>query len=900
MKKVVNLKLFAIFSLILVLGTAIFCSFSLRQASISANIDKSNANYGYYYNQLSSSAKKFYVALDEMSKSSAFTSGNGDYDLVASGTVTQTQLASYTSGNAELLKAFGIAKDAFNLDHPEIFYVDFDKLSLSIWTKADGTYLAKIDAGRTGSYYIENGFSSATEIAEAQTKIDDEVALFIEEVQGVENKIEKIKIANKEIATKVNYGFGDDTTKTSAHIRSIYGGLVNKLVVCEGYARTFKLFMDKINIPCTIIYGYLLDEENNTYEPHAWNEVRLENGEWYAVDPTLNASNVNNEKYFLIGSDELDADHIADGTVSNCGQKIKYPTLATKNYGVQDIVKTVAVDRANNCIDVAISYNSKNAVQLKDEDNLYLVTQFYEYSSTGIISTAYATALFKHPTNGNKTNLTIYSQWQMAKLYVTSEAPNADEIYYTSKLNADKIIAESDYIENELFGTSKLPPVARFYTPSNNAPLSALETLKIKVEYDEALKKIDENATIQINVTTARDGDMSKYVKVEDVTFDGNKTIEFTFTPSLMYQHNYTAYNFIPTNLVSTKTEVAPKAFTYYFQRKSIICNKVLSGDRLYMEVYGQPTLIDNSDLSMKDWQIDGNNVMQGQRSQMALVVSEPNKQAQDDMKSDVLDKGNIEEKDILSYATYELELDICGVLAKIPAGSYVKLSFGFPKGYSAKDTGVTFKVYHFKYDENGKIDTSKTEEIDCVITEYGLVVTVDNFSPFMVVAFNGDKVAQNSKTIYSRIATNGGQITARNAENQVQTNVASIKENGSITYTITPNENYALDYVLLNKKKIAVNEDNTITLTFAQLEASNTIEFAFVNDSVKENETTNNLTNANLSFQTNYTVSSNENNDDEVATKVDPLITLLISFVVALIAVSLIYMFYKKYNKKA
>ena len=67
----------------------------------------------------------------------------------------------------------------------------------------------------------------------------------------------------------------------------------------------------------------------------------------------------------------------------------------------------------------------------------------------------------------------------------------------------------------------------------------------------------------------------------------------------------------------------------------------------------------------------------------------------------------------------------------------------------------------------------------------------------------------------------------------------------------------------------------------------------------VKENEATNNLTNANLSFQTNYSITSNKN-DDEVATKVDPLITLLISFVVALIAVSLIYMFYKKYNKKA
>jgi hypothetical protein len=57
----------------------------------------------------------------------------------------------------------------------------------------------------------------------------------------------------------------------------IRGVLVNKMAVCNGYAVTFKMFMEMLGIECEMITSFELN--------HAWNRVRLD-GEWYMVDVT--------------------------------------------------------------------------------------------------------------------------------------------------------------------------------------------------------------------------------------------------------------------------------------------------------------------------------------------------------------------------------------------------------------------------------------------------------------------------------------------------------------------------------------------------------------------------------------------------------------------------------------
>lgn len=62
-----------------------------------------------------------------------------------------------------------------------------------------------------------------------------------------------------------------------------YGFLTHGVGICLGYATTFQLFMDLLDIECVTVRGFAY----GWTEEHAWNMVRLE-GDWYCVDVTWN------------------------------------------------------------------------------------------------------------------------------------------------------------------------------------------------------------------------------------------------------------------------------------------------------------------------------------------------------------------------------------------------------------------------------------------------------------------------------------------------------------------------------------------------------------------------------------------------------------------------------------
>lgn len=61
-----------------------------------------------------------------------------------------------------------------------------------------------------------------------------------------------------------------------------YGCLINNRAICVGYATTFKMFMDMLDVECIIVTG----SANDTYDNHGWNMVNLEDGNWYVIDVT--------------------------------------------------------------------------------------------------------------------------------------------------------------------------------------------------------------------------------------------------------------------------------------------------------------------------------------------------------------------------------------------------------------------------------------------------------------------------------------------------------------------------------------------------------------------------------------------------------------------------------------
>ena len=231
---------------------------------------------------------------------------------------------------------FQTAWDAFKLDHPEIFYVNTSQLSL-VTEKTSYVFFNKVNykysvTEKEGGYYI-NSFKTKAELEDALSAVNSVTNSIKAGATG--SRYNQIKYVHDWIVDHAEYNKANDDTDDT-----IYGILVKKKAVCEGYANTFKYLMDELNIPCVIVYGNATNSSGET-ESHAWNYVQLENGKWYAIDVTWDdpiiygggsLTNDSKYKYFLVGADSLEGNHEEDYDVSGTGQNFKYPELSKENY----------------------------------------------------------------------------------------------------------------------------------------------------------------------------------------------------------------------------------------------------------------------------------------------------------------------------------------------------------------------------------------------------------------------------------------------------------------------------------------------------------------------------------------------------------------------------------------
>jgi hypothetical protein len=95
-------------------------------------------------------------------------------------------------------------------------------------------------------------------------------------------------------------------------ISALVGNNDQSAPVCEGYARAMKVICDTLGIPCILMSGFATAPSGSLID-HMWNYVQMEDGNWYALDPTWDDPIVNSKdykvvsgyeshKYFLVGS----------------------------------------------------------------------------------------------------------------------------------------------------------------------------------------------------------------------------------------------------------------------------------------------------------------------------------------------------------------------------------------------------------------------------------------------------------------------------------------------------------------------------------------------------------------------------------------------------------------------
>lgn len=280
-----------------------------------------------YYSQLDTYGKMIYDKLYE------------NMDKLKTGTYTaefDTQfndLLHQENGTNVLNNSFQLAINALTFDNPQLFYIDVTKMYLltEITTRAfSKTY--RVSIGGNGNSYLFEEFNSEDAVDTAINNVK-QIKDDIIRTSDSDNVVDKIKVVHDYLVDTVEY----DST-AGENIYNIYGTLVNKRAVCEGYARTCKYILDDLGIPCVIACGIGTNSAGNT-ESHAWNYIQIDD-KWYALDVTwddpviIGNGNINKERrysYFLNGSNDFFKDHYEDGNVVG-DFNFKYPTLSEENY----------------------------------------------------------------------------------------------------------------------------------------------------------------------------------------------------------------------------------------------------------------------------------------------------------------------------------------------------------------------------------------------------------------------------------------------------------------------------------------------------------------------------------------------------------------------------------------
>lgn len=231
------------------------------------------------------------------------------------------------------------AVDAFVKDHPEVCWLKFGdegcRATLAVAEDEEGKQ--EIHKEAEGLYKVETLFTCTTPVEEAYLNIDDPLevlrqkvrAIIAENIKADSTDYEKVKVFYDYLCKNIKY---DDT---SVYAHEAYGGLVDGKCSCEGYAKAFKLLCDAENIPCVLVVGEGITSRGN--EGHMWNDVKLEDGKWYAVDVTWDDINGGMHKYFLVGKNtvingnEFFKTHIEKGRFSIGGKEFAYPDLCDKS-----------------------------------------------------------------------------------------------------------------------------------------------------------------------------------------------------------------------------------------------------------------------------------------------------------------------------------------------------------------------------------------------------------------------------------------------------------------------------------------------------------------------------------------------------------------------------------------
>jgi len=240
---------------------------------------ESNQSLYYYYDQLHTYEKKIYDELREQIEMGLQT-GYPLYDFVVGDIDINRESDASVAGFR--------ATSAFVMDNPKYFWIGRGNQQ-SITTI--GNYIKELKISFKRSYPEED-------IISMLNQVNDNIANLLAEASALPSSCQQLQLIHDYLIKKVVYQYGEEYSRYN-----LYGALVDNASVCEGYAEAFTYICQQLGIPSIIVNS----------ETHEWNLVKMDDGQWYAMDITYDDPKINNMEfksgddnnkkydYFLIG-----------------------------------------------------------------------------------------------------------------------------------------------------------------------------------------------------------------------------------------------------------------------------------------------------------------------------------------------------------------------------------------------------------------------------------------------------------------------------------------------------------------------------------------------------------------------------------------------------------------------
>ena len=183
--------------------------------------------------------------------------------------------------------------DAFLMDYPEIVWATYQTFDV----KYDENHEIESVSPRFDEWWAK--YSDAETIFRGI----DEAEAAIREARTSESRYDTVKAIHDYLCRTVDYdtktyhngNFDDIVDEAFTCTPAFGGGSRPYKLVCEGYAKAFKVLCNRLDVPCIYSGDEVLD--------HAFNYVLMDDGLWYGVDVTWDDIENGNPvyTYFLFG-----------------------------------------------------------------------------------------------------------------------------------------------------------------------------------------------------------------------------------------------------------------------------------------------------------------------------------------------------------------------------------------------------------------------------------------------------------------------------------------------------------------------------------------------------------------------------------------------------------------------